>query len=88
MRPDADTIDTREWVLDVATAHRLLEEIGPASEPLAERGPRGDRSYFAWMTTMADHLDAEPGILRRCQAQALARLAVAVRAGTRESVPS
>jgi hypothetical protein len=73
---------------DVATACRLLEEIGPLSEQVAQWGPPPDRRYFSTVVVMAGHVDGTPDERATLHARALARLTVAVRGGARAAVPS
>jgi hypothetical protein len=81
-----DTLDVRDWVGDVATAHRLLAEIGPFSQQVAEWGPRalGHVRYYAFVMMDATHCHAS----KHMREMVLDHLAGAVRASRGTSVAS
>lgn len=61
VRSDADTLDTRPWVADVATIHRALIEIGPPTGPYVDDVlySRGEwERHFCWLSQMCLALPA------------------------------
>ena len=80
VRPNADTLDSRPWMADVAMAYRLIFEVRSCVDQSAP--------YYAMAVVMVDQMENNPPVQWHYRDVAMRRLEHAVRRASREAVPS